>query len=104
MAEQDTKSEGTRLFFLDNLKVFIIFLVVVYHVGYVYEGSGMLSSLWIVDDPAKNNLAGLVNLILDMFMMPTMFFISGYFAPVSLRSKQGWSFITSRFKRLMIPW
>lgn len=39
-----------------------------------------------------------------MFMMPTMFFISGYFAPLSLKTKKGWSFLKSRFKRLMVPW
>lgn len=104
MAQQNTTHKESRLFFLDNLKTFIIFLVVVYHAGWVYEGSGMLSKLWIVDDPAKNGLAGIINLITDMFMMPTLFFISGYFAPLSLRSKKGWSFIVSRFKRLMIPW
>ncbi len=104
MTDQKIKGKGDRLQFLDNLKTFIIFLVVVYHAGYVYEGSGMLSIIWIVDDPAKNSLAGQVGLILDMFMMPIMFFISDFFAPISLKSKNGWSFVLSRFKRLMIPW
>jgi len=93
-----------RLYFLDNLKVFIIFLVIVFHAGYVYESGGFLSFLWIVDDPSKNDLAGIINLILDMFMMPTLFFISGYFAPMSLRSQKGFAFLRSRFKRLMVPW
>jgi peptidoglycan/LPS O-acetylase OafA/YrhL len=104
MAQQDNTNRGSRLYFLDNLKVFIIFLVVVYHAGYVYDAGGMLSHIWIVDDPAKSNIAGLLNLMLDMFMMPIMFFISGYFAPVSVQSKKGWTFLSSRFKRLMIPW
>ena len=93
-----------RLLFLDNLRTFIIFLVVCYHAGWVYESSGILSWVWIVDDPSKNNVAGLLNLILDMFMMPAMFFISGYFAPLSIKTKTGWSFLISRFKRLMVPW
>ena len=70
----------------------------------VYESSGVLSWAWIVDDPSKNNFAGLFNLILDIFMMPVMFFISGYFAPMSLKRKTGRSFLVSRFKRLMVPW
>jgi peptidoglycan/LPS O-acetylase OafA/YrhL len=96
--------EEKRLVFLDNLRTLIIFLVVFYHAGWVYERSGLLSSVWIVDDPSKNDLAGIINLITDMFMMPTMFFISGYFAPLSLKTKQGWTFLISRFKRLMVPW
>ena len=93
-----------RLFFLDNLRTFIIFLVVVYHAGWVYEESRILSDYWIVDDPARNGVAGIFNLIVDMFMMPTMFFISGYFSPLSLQSKNGWSFLMSRFKRIVVPW
>lgn len=96
--------EKKRLLFLDNLKTFIIFLVVIYHCGWVYEKSGILSSVWIVDDPLKNDVAGLLNLIMDMFMMPILFFISGYFAPSSLKSKTGWMFLKSRFKRVIVPW
>ena len=101
---QENMQKGDRLYFFDNLKTFIIFLVVVFHAGYVYEQSGILSSVWIVDDPAKNSLPGILNLIMDMFLMPTLFFISGYFAPLSLHGKKGWTFISSRFKRLMVPW
>lgn len=97
-------SEKNRIYFLDNLRTFIIFLVVCFHAGWVYESSGILSAVWIVDDPSKNNVVGLLNLILDMFMMPTMFFISGYVAPLSLKRKTAGSFLVSRFKRLMVPW
>jgi peptidoglycan/LPS O-acetylase OafA/YrhL len=97
-------SEKNRIYFLDNLRTFIIFLVVCYHAGWVYESSGVLSWAWIVDDPSKNNFVGLFNLILDIFMMPVMFFISGYFAPLSLKRKTGKSFLISRLKRLMVPW
>lgn len=104
MACNKNAETGKRLSFLDNLKTFIIFLVVFFHVGWVYERSGVLSTVWIIDDPSKNDLAGLLNLILDMFMMPTMFFISGYFTPLSLKSKKGLEFLKFRFKRLMVPW
>ena len=103
-ASAETTSSGKRLFFLDNLRTFIIFLVVCYHAGWVYESSGILSAVWIVDDPSKNNIAGMVNLILDMFMMPVMFFISGHVTPLSLKRRTGRSFLISRFKRLMVPW
>ncbi len=93
-----------RIYFLDNLRTFMIFLVVLIHAGGVYESSGTWSSFWIVDDPSTNNLSGLLFLILDIFTMPTIFFISGFFAHLSLQNKNGWEFLKSRFGRLMIPW
>lgn len=93
-----------RIYFLDNLRTFMIFLVVLYHAGGVYESSGIWASFWLVDDPSTNNLAGIINLIIDIFVMPTIFFISGFFTPLSIRSKKGWAFPKHRFKRLIIPW
>ena len=49
-----------RLYFLDNLRTFLIFLVVLYHAGVVYESSGLTASFWIVDDPSTSNLPGLL--------------------------------------------
>jgi len=101
--EQDA-IKGNRIYFLDNLRTFIIFLVVIYHAGGVYESSGIWASFWLVDDPSTNHLAGIVNLIIDIFIMPTIFFISGFFTPLSIKNKTGWAFFKYRFKRLMIPW
>ena len=77
-------STTDRLYYLDNLRTFLIFLVVLVHAGVVYESSGIMAPYWIVDDPSTSDLPGLVNLILDLFVMPTIFFISGYFTPQSL--------------------
>ena len=96
-------SEG-RLYFLDNLRTFLIFLVVLFHSGVVYESSGLMASFWLVDDPATSNLPGLLNLIMDIFVMPTLFFVSGFFAPLSLDGKGTWRFLVSKFRRLMVPW
>ena len=75
---------GNRIYFLDNLRTFMIFLVVLYHAGIVYESSGFAASWWIVDDPSANDLSGILNLIIDIFVMPTIFFISGFFTPLSI--------------------
>jgi hypothetical protein len=93
-----------RLAFLDNLRTAMIFLVVVYHCGIVYESSGLFASFWIVDDPATNDLAGLVNILIDIMVMPAIFFVSGFLAPVSLRHRTGLAFVAHRFRRLMVPW
>lgn len=93
-----------RLLFLDNLRTFLIFLVVLVHAGVVYEASGALAPYWIVVDPKTSVVPGLLNLMLDIFVMPTIFFISGYFAPGSVARKDGWAFLRTRFRRLMAPW
>ncbi|UCE46608.1 MAG: hypothetical protein JSW47_13415 [Phycisphaerales bacterium] len=80
--------KGNRIYFLDNLRTFMIFLVVLCHAGGVYESSGTWASFWIIDDPSTNNLSGLIFLISDIFMMPIIFFISGFFAPLSVLLKQ----------------
>jgi len=97
-------SNPGRLYFLDNLRTFLIFLVVLYHAGLVYEASGFAASFWVVDDPSTSNLPGLLNLVLDIFIMPTIFFISGFFSPSSLERKGFWRFLQSKFRRLIIPW
>ncbi len=96
--------KGNRIYFLDNLRTFMIFLVVLLHAGGVYESSGIWASFWIVDDPSTNNLSGILFLIMDIFCMPTIFFISGFFTPLSMKNKQGWEFLRSKFTRLIIPW
>ncbi|MHC4118468.1 MAG: acyltransferase family protein [Planctomycetota bacterium] len=96
--------EGNRIYFLDNLRTFMIFLVVLVHAGGVYESSGSWASFWIVDDPSTNNLSGLLFLILDSFTVPTIFFISGFFAPLSMQHRGGRAFLKSKFTRLMVPW
>ena len=82
----------------------MIFLVVLYHAGGVYESSGIWASFWLVDDPSTNNLAGILNIIIDIFAMPAVFFISGFVAPLSMKNKDGRAFLQSRFKKLLLPW
>jgi surface polysaccharide O-acyltransferase-like enzyme len=93
-----------RIHFLDNLRTFTVFLVIVLHAGGVYEASGVWASFWIVDDPATNNMSGLLVLVLDVFVMATVFFISGYLAPASLKSRSAWLFVRTKFTRLLLPW
>ncbi len=97
-------AERNRVHFLDNLRTFMVFLVVLCHAGWVYESSGIGAYFWIVDDPAVNNAAGLVNVVVDIFMMPTLFLISGYLAPASLERKSAWEFVKAKSFRLLLPW
>jgi len=97
-------STGNRIHWMDNLRTVIIFFVVLYHVGGVYEASGMWGWFWIVDDPATITWVGILNIVFDIFVMPTLFFISGYLIPASLLNRTGWEFLKGKFKRLIVPW
>ncbi|MBW1716988.1 MAG: acyltransferase family protein [Deltaproteobacteria bacterium] len=100
---QDT-FQGNRIYYLDNLRTFMIFLVVLLHAGIVYDSSGGGEYFWIVFDLSTNSISGILNLIIEIMVMPTIFFVSGFFAPLSLKNRDGWAFLKSRFKRLIIPW
>lgn len=91
-----------RIIFLDNLRMILIFLVIVLHAGMTYVDG--MDSFWIVSDPAKINSLSLVNMYLDLFVMFIIFFISGYFIPFSLKGKNTWGFLKSKFKRILLPW
>jgi fucose 4-O-acetylase-like acetyltransferase len=97
-------TKAKRIHWMDNLRTIIILLVVLYHVGGVYEAAGLWGWFWIVDDPATISWVGILGIVFDIFMMPTLFLISGYLAPASLKNRTGWEFLKGKFKRLMIPW
>jgi len=97
-------ARGNRIYWLDNLRTFMIFLVVLIHAGIVYESSSAGAFFWIVDDPSTSSVIEIINRIMDIFVMSSIFFVSGYFAPLSLKNKNSWTFIKSKFRRLMIPW
>ncbi|MBN2501716.1 MAG: acyltransferase family protein [Anaerolineales bacterium] len=89
---------------MDNLRTIIILLVVMYHVGGVYEAAGLWAGFWIVDDPDTITWVGIVGIVFDIIVMPTMFFIAGYLTPPSLDNRSGWEFLKKKFQRLIIPW
>ena len=93
-----------RLCWLDNLRTFMIFLVVVFHSAIIYEKNGMGIHWWIVTEPSESDIPGIVFLLLNIFIMPTIFFIAGYLSPHSIKSKESGEFLKAKFKRLMVPW
>jgi fucose 4-O-acetylase-like acetyltransferase len=102
--EEKSTARGNRIHWMDNLRTMMILLVVLYHVGGVYEAAGLWGWFWIVDDPDTITWVGIVGIMFDVMMMAIIFFISGYLAPASLKNKTDWEFLKGKFKRLMIPW
>jgi fucose 4-O-acetylase-like acetyltransferase len=101
-----TMKRGNRLFWLDNLRTFMIFLVIMMHAGIVYESSGINEFIsWIVVDPSTNDVSGIMSFIVfDIFIMATLFLVAGFVTPPSVDRKQGWNLVVSRLKRLILPW
>ena len=93
-----------RIHWIDNLRTITILLVVLYHIGGVYEAGGIWGWFWIVDDPDTITWVGFVGIIFDVMVMPIMFFVSGYLTPAPLKNKTGWEFIKGKAKRLLLPW
>jgi fucose 4-O-acetylase-like acetyltransferase len=103
-AKEVSVPNGDRIHWMDNLRTITILLVVLYHVGGVYESAGLWGWFWIVDDPATLTWVGILGIVFDIIVMPIMFFISGYLTPASLINKTGWEFLKGKFRRLMVPW
>jgi fucose 4-O-acetylase-like acetyltransferase len=102
--KEEYSTKGNRIHWMDNLRTIIILLVLLYHVGGVYEAAGLWGWFWIVDDPATITWVGILGIVFDIMVMPTIFLVSGYLASASLKSKTGWGFLKGKFKRLMVPW
>ncbi|MFH2131020.1 MAG: acyltransferase family protein, partial [bacterium] len=101
MAKQTENLNGPsqRFVFLDNLRFLLVVGVVLQHAGMAYNGSGW----WPVTDDSSLIVVGLVGFF-DGFLMPALFFISGYFAIPSIRKRSIGAFIKGKFKRLGVPW
>lgn len=96
-------SPGSRIFYIDNLRIFLIFLVAWHHWAIANGAPGD----WYYDE---ENLSDLGQLVMSMFVatnqaffMGFFFFISAYFLPRSLEKKGTRQFVSERIKRLGIP-
>lgn len=88
-----------RMYYFDYLRVFIITLVVLLHslLPHVHGYE------WYVNDSPKSDLFGLFSLLIDVFIMPIMFFIAGYFCYYSLKKYGAKLFINKKSKRILVP-
>lgn len=100
----DTDRSGKRVIFLDNLKVFLVSLVVVHHAsqGYVSINTG-----WPVvqaNVPEINNtILGLFSSVNNAFFMALFFLVSAYFLPASFDRKGASKYLKDRLIRLGLP-
>lgn len=94
---------GKRLFFLDNLKMFIVNLMIVFHLAMCYMAYA--PEWWYVVDQKHSDLFFTLFIMwADIFIMPIMFFVAGYFGIMSLKKHGGNKWWKGRLKRITLPW
>jgi len=91
-----------RLYFLDNLRAFVIMLVIVLHASITYMAYAPV--WWYVLNPQNSLFFTMLVLLIDVPIMQIMFFISGYFAMPSLQKRGSASFLKDKCIRIGIPW
>ena len=95
-----TVRPANRLWFLDNLRILLVFLVVAHHAAQAYGPTG---GSWPVGQTERAAVLGPFITINSMFFMGLFFFISGYFTPGSANRKGTRAFIVDRMFRFGLP-
>jgi peptidoglycan/LPS O-acetylase OafA/YrhL len=93
-------SAAARVAFLDHIRYLMVVLVVIYHSVAAYA---TVAPHFPYHDTSFF-AADVIRELLDVFMMPVLFFVAGYFALASLEKKGVREFLKDKGKRLLIPW
>jgi fucose 4-O-acetylase-like acetyltransferase len=103
----ESPSKVKRLYYIDNLRVFLTVLVVLHHTAITYGATGS----WYyfatyyegLNDSFTSILLTIVAAINASFFMADFFLLSGYFTPSSYDRKGSLKYLKDRFIRLGIP-
>lgn len=93
--------ESRRLFFVDNLRVFIIMCVLSHHAGNPYASN----DFWYYKtDPSQiSGMVARVIMLNPSFTMAILLIFSGYLVPPSYDRRPFWIYVREKFIRLGIP-
>lgn len=94
-------NQSDRITFLDNLRAFVIVLVVILHGSMVYMVGA--PEWWYVVDAQNSLLFTILVFLIDVPIMLIMFFIAGYFAMPSLLKRDPDQFLKDKFIRVGAP-
>jgi len=99
-----TNAGNRRLPWIDHLRTFIIFLVVIQHACVTYSHVGS----WYILSKSEPSFAIKMVFVLwqghaQSFFMGLLFFVSGYFAELSFNRKGANAFLRERWARLGLP-
>jgi len=100
---QAVPKTGSRLAYLDNLRIYLTVLVIVHHASIAFGGGGD----WAVKDPSVDAISpiflGFFTALNQSYFMSAFFLLAGYFTPRSFEKKGPSSFLIDRLIRLGIP-
>lgn len=91
--------ETKRLYYIDNLRWMSVLLVIVYHIIYLFNNSGVISNIGYKGIPV---LDGFLVFVYPWFMC-LLFVIAGIAARYSLNKRTNKEFIKDRAKRILLP-
>lgn len=92
-------AQKKHLYFVDNLKIALIMLVVAHHAGQAYGPGGW----WYFQEGESVKWLGRFFAVNAAFFMSLFFFLSAYFLPQSIDGKGQKRFLKERLGRIGIP-
>lgn len=90
-----------RLFYLDYLRGFMVFLVVIDHAMHGY--TRYFNHFWFIQDQSTSLFLDVLHMHNDAVMMPFMFFLAGLFTFHSLERHGAMAYLKERMIRLGLP-
>lgn len=90
---------GSRLAYIDNVRIFLSLLVVAHHAGQPYGSDGW----WLFQSPLRSHWIGLFFGVNEAFFMGLFFLMAGYFHPGSVDRKGPGRFVLDRLWRFGVP-
>ena len=91
-----------RKHYLDNVRWTTVFIVVIYHVFYMYNAEGVLGGLGKITDLSVQYYDIFQYLVYPWFM-PVLFMVSGISAKLALDAHTDKAFLKSRTTKLLVP-
>ncbi|HMN26868.1 MAG TPA: acyltransferase family protein [Caldilineaceae bacterium] len=102
-ASAQTKSQASRLYFIDNLRWALTALVVLHHLSITYGAEGSWYYVEQPIDPVTHLVLTAFTGLNQGYFMGLFFLIGGYFAALALARKSTGHFIRDRLWRLGAP-
>lgn len=94
----------SRIFFIDNISLIMIIIVVLVHTSVTYSGIG---DWYYIENKSVDTVSKIIFAIFNTFsqayFMGFLFLIAGYFIPKAYDKKGSGKFIKDRFVRLGLP-
>ncbi|MCW4013709.1 MAG: acyltransferase family protein [Candidatus Bathyarchaeota archaeon] len=96
-------SSNQRMYYVDNIRIYLTILVIIHHLSIAYGGSGD----WFLKEPPTDSISPIIFLLFtalnQSYFMSFFFILAGYFTPRSLEKKGPANFLIGRLTRLGIP-